>query len=72
MGGFQLCVLKKTCKLLQCHNWSVKKRILAKQDVRYDEMNVILKIEEVEQSIGLLDAVFAYLNLIYPDDKEKL
>jgi hypothetical protein len=35
-------------------------------------MNVILKIEEVEQSIGLLDAVFAYLNLIYPDDKEKL
>jgi hypothetical protein len=29
-------------------------------------------MEEVEQLLGLLDAVFAYLNLIYPDDKEKL
>ncbi len=49
----------------------VKKIILAKKDGRCDEMEVMNKVEEIEQLLGLLDAAFAYLNIIYPNDIEK-
>ncbi len=34
-------------------------------------MEVMNKVEEIEQLLGLLDAAFAYLNIIYPNDIEK-
>jgi hypothetical protein len=34
-------------------------------------MTVIKKMEEVKQLLGLLDAAFAYFNIIYPYDNEK-
>jgi hypothetical protein len=34
-------------------------------------MVVMQKTEEIEQLLGLLDAAFAYLNIIYPNDIEK-
>jgi chromosome segregation ATPase len=49
----------------------ITKIILSKKDEMCDAMEVTHKMEEIEQSLGLLDAAFAYLNIIHPNDYEK-
>ena len=49
----------------------IRKIILAKKDAQCAEPEVIRKTNEIEQLLGLLDAAFVCLNLIYPTDNEK-
>jgi len=49
----------------------IKPILVSKKDNSCDEREIEEKLETVENTLGLVDAAFAYLNMLYPTEDEK-
>ena len=50
----------------------VRKILIRKKNENYEDTTINKKLKELEQTLGLLDAAFAYLSILHPTDDEKL
>jgi hypothetical protein len=44
---------------------------VSKREQSCEEMTIQKKMDKIENTLGLLDAAFAYLNILHPTDEEK-
>jgi hypothetical protein len=49
----------------------IKPVLAQKKEDSCEEQNIDEKMETVENTLGLVDAAFSYLNLLYPTEDEK-
>jgi hypothetical protein len=49
----------------------VREKLLQKKDYKCDHEMIDKKVDNFEQTLGLLDAAFSYLSIISPTDDEK-
>jgi len=49
----------------------IKPVLVQKKEDSCEERNIDKKMKTVENTLGLIDAAFCYLNLLYPTEDEK-
>ena len=50
----------------------VREILIRKKNENCEDTTINKKLKELEQTLGLLDAAFAYLSILHPTDDEKL
>jgi hypothetical protein len=50
----------------------VREILIRKKNKNCEDTTINQKLKEIEQTLGLLDAAFAYLSILHPTDDEKL